>query len=91
MAKHHLYSSSAVAELVGRNYLVPYEFRRFAPEVLGWGGFVLISPDNMHKNIVVEEVYLNEWASAHKVRFYNKIPAGIMRRIEKYEAEGGEG
>ena len=40
--------------------------------VLGCGDMVLSAPG--YKSAVVKEVALNEWSSAHTVRFYNVLP-----------------
>lgn len=34
-----------------------------------------------YKTAVVTEVYLNEWSSAHKVRFYNECPAKYAQAV----------
>ena len=37
------------------------------------------------KTAVIQEVYLNPWSSAHKVRFYRKMPEKYERMIEKIQ------
>jgi hypothetical protein len=34
------------------------------------------------KTCIVQEQYLNEWSSAYRIRFYNKIPKKYQRLIE---------
>lgn len=41
--------------------------------VLGLGKLLLHSAKGK-KTIVIKEVYLNEWSSAHTIRMYNKLP-----------------
>lgn len=41
--------------------------------VLGLGTVLLTGADGM-KSVLIREVYLNEWSSAHTVRRYNKLP-----------------
>jgi len=40
---------------------------------LGLGKLILYN-GNGRKSIIIEEVYLNEWSSAHKIRMYNNLP-----------------
>ncbi len=43
--------------------------------VLGLGKVLLRPDENKQlKTVIITEVYLNEWSSAHKIRMYNKIP-----------------
>jgi hypothetical protein len=48
---------------------------------LGYGTLVLTG-HNL-KTCVVQEVYLNEWSSGHKIRFYNNMPKKWEQKIEK--------
>ena len=49
--------------------------------VLGFGKFILYGKGL--KTAVVQEMYLNEWSSGHKMRFYNKTP----KKYKKYTGE----
>jgi len=40
---------------------------------LGLGKLILYNGKG-RKSIIIEEVYLNEWSSAHKIRMYNDLP-----------------
>lgn len=53
--------------------------------VLGSGNWLLFDYSGRLKFIVIKEVYLNEWSSAHTIRKYNKIP----KKYEKILAEHG--
>ena len=82
-----LYSCSAIAGLIENATGQGYELVQFRPESLGYGGFVLIAPRPDWENVVVEEVYLNEWSSAHKVRRCRKISKKLQKLIREYEDE----
>lgn len=47
--------------------------------VLGLGTVLLHSGEGL-KTIIIREVYLNEWSSAHTIRCYNKLP----KKYERY-------
>ena len=47
---------------------------------LGLGKIVLYNAKGK-KSIIIEEVYLNEWASAHKIRMYNDLPKKYEKLI----------
>ena len=53
---------------------------------LGWGVTVFVASG--YKSAVVTEVPLNCWSSAHKVRFYNRLPKKYAEAIKK--KKGGE-
>lgn len=48
--------------------------------VLGHGTLVLSAPKC--KYCIIKEVYLNEWSSGHKVRFYNELPKKWEQAID---------
>ena len=68
-----LYTSTQVEQLVNI-YLNEYngECIQLDEGLLGHGKLVLKAPGR--KIVVVTEVVLNEWSSAHKIRLYNKCP-----------------
>jgi len=68
-----LYSSSAVDKLIANYIERGGETTELDEGVLGHGHLVLTG-DGL-KTAVVKEVYINEWSSGHKVRFYNETPA----------------
>lgn len=49
--------------------------------ILGLGTVLLHPNGNTLKTIVVKEIPLNEWSSAHTIRMYNKIPSKYKRYI----------
>lgn len=47
------------------------------------GAGLIVCYGNGLKTAIIREVYLNEWASTHSVRFYNKMPEKYKKMIEK--------
>jgi len=80
-----LYSCGAIEGLIDRYYAAGGEALEVVPGSLGYG--VTICTCAGYKTAVVTEVYLNEWASAHKVRFYNELPKKYEKMIENYWSE----
>ena len=80
-----LYSGSAVQNLMN-------EYIRRGGEVLtieeggcGYGNMLMFGEGL--KTAVIQEVYLNEWSSGHKIRMYNKCPKKYEKMIERYYEE----
>ena len=87
-----LYNCESIRKLIAEACERGYEYAPFGPESLGFGSFVMIAPKHPEKNkyymnIVVEEVYQNEWCSAHKVWRCRKISKNLQRKIQKYAEE----
>lgn len=56
------------------------------PGCLGYGTILLLSNGNNLKEFVIEEYYLNEWSSGHRLLTYNKgISKKYKAMLEKYE------
>lgn len=78
-----LYTSTYVAQLIecyvnkGGNVVVLEE------GVLGYGLTVLYG--EKLKTVVIKEVPVNSWNSAHSVIKYNKMPEKYRKLIEQYE------
>lgn len=49
-------------------------------------GLVICEGEGL-KTAIIQEVYLNPWASAQKIRMYNKMPKKYARMIESLETE----
>ena len=89
MAKN-LYTYKAVDDLRDRlRNEHGYTSIQLREGVLGSGDFLCIAPDDKHYHILVREVYLNEWSSAHSVRRLSKISKALQKEIEKAERELG--
>ena len=76
-----LYSCKAVEDLINR-----YENKGGAVHVLQWGvlgyGLTVCTGEGL-KTAVITEIPLNEWQSAHKIRFYNKTPKKYAASIAR--------
>ena len=81
----NLYSCNAVEDLVN-NYVVDErgngEFFQIEEGCLGWGFCILYDWTGHLKTYIINEVYLNEWSSGHKVRAYNKTPKKYQEILE---------
>ena len=51
--------------------------------VLMHGDWLLFDSKGLLKTIIIKEVYVNEWASKHSVRMYNKTPLKYQKIIDK--------
>jgi len=49
---------------------------------LGLGKLILYN-GNGRKSIIIEEVFLNHWSSAHKIRMYNELPKKYKTLVNK--------
>jgi hypothetical protein len=57
--------------------------------VLGLGTVILHS-DKLHQ-FVIEEYYLNEWSSGHRVKkYYKELPKKYQKMLEDYELSDGD-
>lgn len=83
------------AEVVGGKYLGEYAHEQISrggevayieEGVLGYGTTLLYDlREPVHlKFVVIKEVYLNEWSSAHSIRQYNRIPQKYNKMLDEY-------
>ena len=72
-----LYSTTACEELINMYLAKGGEAETLEEGSLGLG-LMLLKGQGL-KTCVIREVYLNEWSSAHKVRFYNSCPQKYKR------------
>lgn len=75
-----LYTNSAVQELANKYIEIGGEVWELEEGTLGWGLTVMVAKG--YKTAVVQEVPLNEWNSAHKVRMYNRTPKKYQTAID---------
>lgn len=75
-----LYNCTSVQELINKYLEREGIIYTIDEGVFGHGTLVLSAPKC--KYCVVQEVYLNEWSSAHKVRFYNNLPKKWEQAID---------
>lgn len=80
-----LYSYKQVDALIEKYANKGGETLQLDEGVLGSGNWLLFDYSGRLKFIVIKEVYLNEWSSAHTIRKYNKMP----KKYEKILAEHG--
>jgi len=81
-------SCSAVRNLIDEATARGWEYAPISEGTLGYGKFVLIAPEcsipgRCYPNIVVEEIYINEWSSGHKVRRCRKLSKQLQKEIQK--------
>lgn len=81
----YLYDYKQVDALIERYANKGGETLQLNEGTLGSGDWLLFDHSNRLKFIVIKEVYLNCWSSAHTIRKYNKIP----KKYEKILAEHG--
>ena len=69
-----LYDLTTCEKLID-TYVYKYhgEVHEINEGTLGLGKLILYN-GNGRKSIIIEEVYLNEWSSAHKIRMHNDLP-----------------
>lgn len=67
-----LYTGAGFQELIGMYLEAGGFFWQIEEGGLGWGTFILTCEGC--KSIVVQEVYLDPYHSAHTLRKYNKLP-----------------
>lgn len=80
-----LYSYTYVDALIERYANKGGETLQTDEGCLGSGNWLLFDRSGRLKFIVIKEVYLNAWSSAHTIRKYNKIP----KKYEKVLTEHG--
>lgn len=51
---------------------------------LGSGNWILFDTTGKLRSFVINEVYLNEWSSAHTIRGYKKLPKKYEALLENY-------
>lgn len=72
-----LYSCTACQQVIDKYIEKGGEIAEITPGTLGYGTTICYG-DGL-KTTIIQEVYVNEWSSAHKIRQYNKMP-------KKYES-----
>lgn len=75
-----LYDCTSVQELINKYLSRQGIIYTIDEGVLGHGTLVLSAPNC--KYCIVQEVYLNEWSSGHKLRFYNNLPKKWEQAID---------
>lgn len=78
-----LYSFKEVDNLIERYIKAGGEAVQTDEGVLGSGNWVLFDTTGKLRSFVINEVYLNEWSSAHTIRGYKKLPKKHEALLEK--------
>jgi hypothetical protein len=78
-----LYTSGAIQELADYYIDNGGEVFEVVEGTLGWGTTVMVRDG--WKSAVVQEVYVNEWSSAHKVRMYIRLPNKYQTMLDEYQ------
>lgn len=89
--KQAVYTLSAVESLISDYIAQGGELLTLEEGTLGYGLTVLYDWSGRLKFVVIREVYLNCWSSAHTIRMYREIPTKYKKQIEEFEyGESGE-
>lgn len=85
MARHNqnLYTSGAIQELAQYYIDNGGEVYEVVGGTLGWGTTIMTRDGWM--SIIAQEIYVNEWTSAHKVRRYRKLPKKYQTMLDDYQ------
>lgn len=83
-----LYTCGAIEGLAEKYVNKGGELVTIEEGTLGYGLSILLG-DGL-KTTVIQEVPLNEWSSAHKVRMYNKTPQKYFKMLKKLDSESEE-
>ena len=78
-----LYTCEETKDIIGSYIENGGKFFEIGEGSLGYGTAILLDlrePAQL-KSIVIQEVALNGWSSAHKIRRYNKLPKKYMDEI----------
>ena len=79
--KHSLYTCTVVEKLIEQYVDHGGEIITLEEGCLGYGLTLLMAPG--YKTVVIKEVALNCWSSAHKIRFYNRCPKKYLAMAEE--------
>lgn len=80
-----LYSCSACENVINQYIENGGEVIELEEGTLGYG--LTICFGEGLKTCIITEKYLNEWSSAHTIRFYNNMPKKYERMIDKWYEE----
>lgn len=80
----YLYSYKQVDALIEKYANKGGETLQLDEGVLGSGNWLLFDYSGRLKFIVIKEVYLNEWSSAHTIRKYNKMPKKYEKILDEH-------
>lgn len=78
----YVYTYKQVHALISRYIEKGGEALQTSEGVLGSGNWLLYDYNGRLKFIVITEIYINEWSSAHKIRKYRKIPKKYQKILD---------
>lgn len=79
-----LYSFKDVDNLIERYIKAGGEAVQTDEGSLGSGNWILFDTTDNLRSFVINEVYLNEWSSAHTIRGYKNLPKKYVALLENY-------
>jgi len=79
-----LYSFHDVDNLIERYTKSGGEAVQTDEGVLGSGNWILFDTTGKLRSFVINEVYQNEWSSAHTIRGYKNLPKKYEALLENY-------
>lgn len=80
----YVYSYQQVDSLIERYTNKGGEALQTSEGVLGSDDWLLYDFGGKLKFIVIREIYLNSWSSAHTVRKYNRIPKKYQKILNEH-------
>lgn len=78
---NNFYSLAACEKLISKYLEIGGETKIIQEGILGLGTVVCFA--NGKKTAIIQEVFLNEWSSGHKVTMYNKTPKKYLNIINQ--------
>lgn len=76
----NLYTCNEIKKLISEYLEKDGQTLTIEEGILGYGTMVLFGKGL--KTAIIQEVALNEWSSAHKIRMYNKCPKKYEKMIQ---------
>lgn len=78
-----LYTYKAIDDLISRLSEHGYECVQTREGVLGSGDWICVPPDKYRYHLIIHEVVLNEWSSAHTIRRCSKLSKANQKLLEE--------
>ena len=77
-----LYGCMAVENLMQKCMDLDYEMIEISEGSLGYGHMILLSHREGYYNVEVQEKYINEWSSGHRIRKFGRISKRQQKLID---------
>ena len=75
------FSCSEIADLIDKCEKIGYSAETLEEGVCGYGKIVLWAPEG-YKNMIIREVALNSWSSAHTVERFTAVYPELQQEID---------